>query len=189
MKVYLIYDEGPVDLHHKLAITLPAKWLDQSADKVKECFVERYNKKFPDSPLDDEELVLCVKDESPFTNRAVKHLTSSDTPSKCFTPGMEVRLVEPPKAVLPGRTASGRLQCKNFGCQAEYDEDKNPEGCCMHHAEPPVFHDTRKWWGCCDAIKVFDFEELMCVPGERPRSPTSRPLCPSGLTDVEAAAC
>ena len=23
MKIYLIYDEGPSDLHHKLAITLP----------------------------------------------------------------------------------------------------------------------------------------------------------------------
>ena len=85
MKIFLIYDEGPGP-DHKLAITLPSKWLDQSADKVKECFVERYNKKFPDNELDDEELVLSVKDDSPFTNRAVKYLTSSDTPGKCFVP-------------------------------------------------------------------------------------------------------
>ena len=150
MKIYLIYDEGPADLHHKLAITLPAKWLEQSSDKVKELFVERYNKKFPDNELDDEELVLAVKDDSPFTNRSVKHLTSADTPGKCFTPGMEVRLVPPPKVVQPGRTASGKLQCKNFGCQCEYDENDNKEGSCRHHVAPPMFHDTRKWWTCCE---------------------------------------
>ena len=53
MKVFLIYEEEGQP-YHKLAITLPNKWLEQSADKVKECFVERYNKKFPDTPLDDE---------------------------------------------------------------------------------------------------------------------------------------
>ena len=52
---------------------------------------ERYNKKFPDTPLDDEELVLAVKDDSPFTNRSLKHLTSSDTPGNSFAAGMEVR--------------------------------------------------------------------------------------------------
>ena len=149
MKVFLIYDIGPAALHHKLAITLPSKWLDQSSDKVKECFVERYNKKFPESPLDDEELVLCIKDESPFTNKQFKYLSSSDTPGACFTAGMEVRLVPPEKKVAPGRTASGKLLCKNFGCQCEYDESDNKEGACRHHVKPPTFHDTRKWWDCC----------------------------------------
>jgi len=165
MKIYLIYDEGPSELHHKLAITLPSKWLEQSADKVKELFVERYNKKFPESPLDDEELVLAVKDDSPFTNRSLKHLTSSDTPGNSFAAGMEVRLVPPPKVIAPGRTASGKLQCKNFGCQCEYDENDNKEGSCRHHVEPPMFHDTRKWWTCCPDVKVFEFDELMCIPG------------------------
>ena len=165
MKVYLIYDVGPIERHHKLAITLPSKWLEQSSDKVKECFVERYNKKFPDTPLDDEELVLCVKDDSPFTNRTEKHLTSSDTPAACFVAGMDVRLVPPPKQVQPGMTASGKLRCKNFGCQCEYDEESNREGACRHHMEPPVFHDTRKWWSCCEDVKVFEFDELLCIPG------------------------
>ena len=56
MKIIVLYDAcASAELHHKLAITLPSKWLEQSADKVKELFVERYNKKFPESPLDDEE--------------------------------------------------------------------------------------------------------------------------------------
>ena len=163
MKIFLVYDEA--EPHHKLAITLPSKWLELSSDKVKECFVERYNKKFPDTTLDDEELVLSVPDDSPFTSRTIKHLTSSDTPAKCFAAGMEVRLVPPPpRAAQPGMTASGKLRCKNFGCQMEYDEHDNPEGCCAHHAEPPVFHDTKKWWGCCADVKVYEFEELMAIP-------------------------
>ena len=151
MKVFLVYDVGSNEaLHHKLAITLPSKWLEQSCDKVKELFVERYNKKFPDNQLDDEEMVLAVPDDSPFTNRSVKYLTSSDTPATCFGAGMDVRLVPEPKVQAPGRTASGKLRCKNFGCQAEYDESENCEGACRHHVEPPVFHDTRKWWSCCE---------------------------------------
>ena len=166
MKIYLIYDDNEnVELHHKLAITLPSKWLEQSADKVKELFCERYNKKFPENELDDEELVLCVKDDSPFTNRAFRYLTSADTPGKCFVAGAEVRLVPPPKQAKPGMTANGKMRCKNFGCQMEYDEHDNPEGCCAHHAEPPVFHDTKKWWGCCADVKVYEFEELMAIPG------------------------
>jgi len=164
MKVFLIYDQGPGP-DHKLAITLPSKWLDLSADKVKELFVERYNKKFAENELDDEELVLSVKDDSPFTNRAVKYLNSSDTPGRCFTPGMEVRIVSPPKVVAPGMTASGKLRCKNFGCQKEYTEGDNHEGQCRHHAQAPVFHDTRKWWGCCEDVKVFEFDELLLIPG------------------------
>jgi len=166
MKVFLVYDVGSNEaLHHKLAITLPSKWLEQSCDKVKELFVERYNKKFPDNQLDDEEMVLAVPDDSPFTNRSVKYLTSSDTPATCFGAGMDVRLVPEPKVQAPGRTASGKLRCKNFGCQAEYDESENCEGACRHHVEPPVFHDTRKWWSCCEDIKVFEFDELLCIPG------------------------
>ena len=165
MKIYLIYDIGPSALHHKLAITLPSKWLEQSSDKVKECFVERYNKKFPESPLDDEELVLCIKDESPFTNKKWKYLSSSDTPAGHFIAGMEVRLTPPEKKATPGMTASGKLRCKNFGCQVEYDEGDNHEGVCRHHVLPPTFHDTRKWWDCCPDVKVFEFDELLCVPG------------------------
>ncbi len=165
VKVFLVYNEGPPIYHHKLAITLPAKWLEQSSDKVKELFVEKYNGKFADNQLDDEELVLAVKDESPFTNREWKHLTSEDTPGKCFVDKGEVFLVTPPKARVPGMTASGLLQCKNYGCQCEFDPDKNEEGSCRHHAEPPVFHDTRKWWGCCEEVKVFEFDELLAIPG------------------------
>ena len=30
---------------------------------------------------------------------------------------------------------------------------------------PPVFHDLRKWWGCCEDKKFTSFEELLALPG------------------------
>lgn len=186
MKVFLVYNEcASAVFHHKLAITLPAKWLELSADKVKDLFVERYNKKFSENELDDEELILAVRDESPFTNRDWKHLGPDDTPAKCFVGGGEVFLVSPPKATKLGAPASGKLSCRNFGCQRDFDEDANAEGSCRHHTEPPVFHDTRKWWGCCSEVKVFEFDELLAVPGCQTGRHSSAP--PAIETERKAA--
>eukprot|EP00966_Prymnesium_polylepis_P331874 7387435-Prymnesium_polylepis.1 len=164
MKIFVIYDhEGaPEHLHHKLAITLPSKWLEQSCDKVKEAFVNAYNKKFPDNQLDDEELVLSVKDSSPFTSRDYKLLTINDTPSKSFEDKGEVRLVPAPpsNAGQPGALANGKLRCKNYGCQCEYDEAENSDTACRHHVSNPIFHDTRKWWSCCEGVKVYSIDEV-----------------------------
>ncbi|KAL1512106.1 hypothetical protein AB1Y20_005376 [Prymnesium parvum] len=168
MKVFLIYDHASDPaLHHKLAITLPTKWLEQSCDKVKETFVNAYNKKFPDNPLDDEDFVLSVKDNSPFTNRDYKLLTISDTPAKAFEDKGEVRLVPAPPANAgqPGVLPNGKSRCKNYGCQCEYTEAENSESACRHHAARPIFHDTRKWWSCCDGVKVYSFDELLSIPG------------------------
>ena len=81
MKITVKYDEhSSEEKHYKIAITLPSKWLGQTSDKVKELFVERYNKKYPDNELDDEDMVLAVKDNSPFTNKEWKYLSMDDTP-------------------------------------------------------------------------------------------------------------
>ena len=71
MKVFVIYDapDAPPSLHHKLAITLPAKWLDQSVEKVLVAFLGAYNKKFPDNVLVASDLVMSVKEPSPFARR------------------------------------------------------------------------------------------------------------------------
>ena len=44
MKVFVVYSVGDESLHHKLAITLPSKWLDQSVDKVKDAFIGELHK-------------------------------------------------------------------------------------------------------------------------------------------------
>ena len=169
MKIFLIYDaaEVPAALHHKIALTLPSKWLGQSVDKLLEAFVGNYNKKFADSPLDDEEMVLQVKDESPFTLSDTKTLRTSDTPEAVLTDKMEVRIVRRP-APKEDAEGSGRSRCKNYGCQCEFDEGSNHDAACRHHARAPVFHDTRKWWSCCEGIKVYSFDEMMAIPGHHP---------------------
>lgn len=166
MKVFVIYDapEVPESLHHKLAITLPAKWLDQSVEKVRDAFLGAYNKKFPDNTLVASELVLSVKETSPFARSAVKILSSTDTPESSFEDRGEVRVCKVAATSGPGGSGDA-LRCKNYGCQVEFDEACNDETSCRHHTLPPVFHDLRKWWGCCEDKKFSSFEELLALPG------------------------
>ena len=70
-----------------------------------------------------------------------------------------------PPERAPGTAPSGKPRCKNYGCQCEFDEARNSETACRHHRLPPVFHDTRKWWSCCETIKVYSFDEMMEIPG------------------------
>lgn len=169
MKVLVLYEPAgvAVELHHKLSISLPAKWLDQSVDKVKELFIGAYNKKFAASPLEQSALVLEVKDSSPFTHRDTRVLRSSDTPASAFEDRGEVRVVPPPAAngSAAAAVSPGCLRCKNYGCQCEFKESENGASACRHHAGAPVFHDTRKWWSCCENTKVYSFDELMSIPG------------------------
>ena len=108
MKVFVIYDppDVPASLHHKLAITLPAKWLEQTVDKVKDAFIGAYNKKFPDNALVGAELTLSVKDPSPFTTSDTKLLRGTDTPASSFEDRGEVRVVS--RASAAGPTAYER---------------------------------------------------------------------------------
>mmetsp|Transcript_21316 Transcript_21316/g.68107 ORF Transcript_21316/g.68107 Transcript_21316/m.68107 type:complete len:312 (-) Transcript_21316:210-1145(-) len=167
MKIFVIYDHAsaPASAHHKLAITLPAKWLELSVDKVKAAFVAAYNKKFADAPLDGDSFALQVRDDSPFTHSDVRTLRTVDVPAKALSDRCEVRLVPHRETAAPGATASARPRCKRYGCQVEYDPATNHEAACRHHRLPPMFHDTRKWWTCCADIKVYSFDELMQVPG------------------------
>jgi len=167
MKVFLIYDEAsvPEAQHHKLAITLPAKWLELSADKVKDAFIGAYNKKFPGSPLVSAAMVLQVKDDSPFTHTDTRILKEVDTPAKVMVDKGEVRVVPRPEAGGSSGADGKKPACKNYGCQCEFDDASNHEAACRHHAAPPMFHDTRKWWTCCAERKVYSFDELMEIPG------------------------
>ena len=108
MKIIVLYDAcASAELHHKLAITLPAKWMDQSVDKVKDLFVGAYNKKFPSAPLEADALVLQVRDASPFTVADTKLLKPADTPAKVFEEKGEVRLVPKPAAGAGGGGGGG----------------------------------------------------------------------------------
>ncbi len=226
MKVFVIYDEAsaPASAHHKLAITLPAKWLELSVDKVKDAFVTAYNQKFPDSPLDGAAMVLqargggsradahvmrarqaslaCshvrarrarilsrptarlqVKDESPFTPTDVRILREGDTPAKALVDRGEVRVVP---RMAAGGAAGGEAKkprCKNYGCQCEFEEASNHDAACRHHKAPPMFHDTRKWWTCCDDRKVRPHRRTAAPPRACPTRPGLVQLTRPGPAD------
>uniref|UniRef100_A0A7S4B2U6 CHORD domain-containing protein n=1 Tax=Chrysotila carterae TaxID=13221 RepID=A0A7S4B2U6_CHRCT len=103
-----------------------------------------------------------VKDSSPFTHTSHKLLRSTDTPERSFEDKAEVRVVPKPVATA---SQDKTPRCKNYGCQCEFDESSNHEAACRHHKSPPVFHDTRKWWSCCEGTKVYSFDELFQIPG------------------------
>ena len=53
--------------------------------------------------------------------------------------------------------------CRNAGCGARYVESENADDACAYHPGPPVFHERKKGWACCD-VHVYDFDEFMRVP-------------------------
>ena len=41
-----------------------------------------------------------------------------------------------------------KKKCTRLGCQKEYYEKDNVEGCCHSHDGKPIFHDRKKRWTC-----------------------------------------
>ena len=51
--VYLHYEEGDKDKHTTLKLKLPGSYQRGETDRVKQFFLETYNKKFADNTLED----------------------------------------------------------------------------------------------------------------------------------------
>ena len=52
--------------------------------------------------------------------------------------------------------------CRNKGCGESYRERDNADDACLHHPGPPIFHERKKGWACCD-VMCYDFDEFMSV--------------------------
>lgn len=57
------------------------------------------------------------------------------------------------------------VRCKNYGCNKFFDPTKPECTTCVRHKSPPVFHETAKYWACCQDKKAYDWEEFMKIPG------------------------
>mmetsp|Transcript_70502 Transcript_70502/g.181685 ORF Transcript_70502/g.181685 Transcript_70502/m.181685 type:complete len:170 (+) Transcript_70502:120-629(+) len=57
------------------------------------------------------------------------------------------------------------VRCRNFGCNKYFDPARVEETTCVHHKKPPVFHETAKYWACCQNSKAYDWDEFMKIPG------------------------
>jgi len=53
--------------------------------------------------------------------------------------------------------------CKNKGCGLKYKENENHNNACKYHPGPPLFHDRKKGWKCCD-VHVDDFDKFLSIP-------------------------
>lgn len=180
MKVFVDIreDEAAGRARYQLAITLPAKWLQLPSDKLLDTYVSTYNKKHADAPLERAEWQLCIKDVSPFARSPWKVLAGDAIMGEVFTERQEVWLVPLSSTAGTDGTGAGAAlpTCKNYGCQKKFREEENADDACCHHVGAPVFHDTRKWWSCCEEQKVYDFDALFAVPGcARGRHSTTPP--------------
>lgn len=170
MKVTLKYEEGDdKSLHMTLKLTLPQKYVNGPTKEVIKLFVDHYNKKNSEKPLDVETFHLKVAGGNHLGRDAlVKDAMAHGNECFILPEGAIARSEVPAPAQATGEKkaprADGKLRCKRFGCQKYYDPE-GPEQKCVHHKSPPIFHETAKWWSCCPDKKAYDFEDFMAVPG------------------------
>lgn len=149
MKVMLKYkDEANDELTTSMKITLPKSWVSGPNMKLKQTFVEHFNKKHPEHALAMEETHLLL---------GGRQLKEDDIVEASVKPDAEILIkkgkyageqANPTTASVATSADAGKQlkTCKRFGCNKKYDPDVvDPEGCC-HHKKPPVFHETRKYW-------------------------------------------
>jgi len=187
MKVTLKYEESDAtEQHMTLRLTLPQKYVNGATKEVVKLFVDHYNKKHTESPLDVEALHLKIVGGNHLTHESrvkdtmahgdecyllgekssvpAKRPASSQASTVCTDapPRDNVERDQDGKKVV--RDEKGRIRCKRFGCKQFYDPE-GPEQKCVHHKAPPIFHETAKWWSCCPDRKAYDWDEFMRIPG------------------------
>lgn len=63
------------------------------------------------------------------------------------------------------RKPDGTARCLRKGCQMTFNYSENASDACRYHIGQAVFHDTMKYWSCCDGKKCCEFDDFMKVPG------------------------
>lgn len=183
MKLTLKYEEADEqEQWMTLRLTLPLKYVNGPTADVVKLFVDHYNKKHTERPLRGEELHLkivggdhlaqdvCVRDRLQNGYECyIMGETSSKKPRAAETTlkSTAQKAVAPPPAPAATKVScqdKGKARCKRFGCQQFFDPE-GPEQKCVHHKAPPIFHETAKWWSCCQDKKAYDWEEFMRIPG------------------------
>lgn len=93
------------------------------------------------------------------------HVRPGATPSGTSTASANAQaaaaaaITATPAAAAAKPADDGRLRCRNYGCSVRYLEAENGPQACAHHTAPPLFHDTKKGWNCCEK-RVYDWDEF-----------------------------
>jgi len=185
MKVFLHYEDNESKLLHKsLKITLPKKWKTGPTSKLLEFAVESYNASDlgKSNPLDASQMHLAIKfspedgaqEESegiiaPLASDAVIIEVIDDRDAVYIVHGTSktVQEIEQEKKAESDRKKeelARSLACVHFGCKNRWVKGTPPPDC-THHAAPPVFHETAKFWSCCPQKKAYDWEDFQAIPG------------------------
>lgn len=188
-RVYIHYEEGGEDDHMTLKLGLPKKWVTGPSENLKTTFVDNYNKKHPETPLDCATCHLVNKKGKAIPSEApcdvylehkddvkVKPGPSPAYDAEEVASAQEAKekaaaaptLAASPTAAAAAATSNaheGMLRCKNYSCQSWYKPEENPEGSCRHHVAPPIFHETKKGWSCCKDKMVYDWDDFMAIKG------------------------
>ena len=53
--------------------------------------------------------------------------------------------------------------CRNVGCGEKFTEAENDDAACAFHPGPPIFHERKKGWACCNQTR-WDFDEFLKIP-------------------------
>jgi hypothetical protein len=176
-----------VSAHKTLKMTLPKSWRSGPTSKILHQFIESYNeclppldaslfhlavfRTSPTSPaqertsteegifdpvpcdaaacqaLSDRDHVYVRSGPSQTMSELGKSYSDDAAPSSSF-----------PSPILDPNPVEPLLRCTNFGCKVQF-----PKGCahppspCVHHAGPPVFHETAKFWSCCPNKRAYDW--------------------------------
>lgn len=186
MPVTLRYEEHEdKQFHMTLRMTLPKKYMSGPTRDAVKLFVDHYNKKHPEQPLDHEVLHLKVVGGNHLEREArVEDFVANG--DECYILGGEILPGGMPPVcpiattksssstttstaatttTTPKVQADGRVRCKRFGCVHKFYDPNGPPQQCVHHKSAPIFHETAKWWSCCPDRKEYEFEAFMKVPG------------------------
>mmetsp|Transcript_43518 Transcript_43518/g.100164 ORF Transcript_43518/g.100164 Transcript_43518/m.100164 type:complete len:295 (+) Transcript_43518:74-958(+) len=196
MKIVLKYEESDQqELNMTLRLTLPQKYVNGPSKDVIRLFVEHYNKKHAESPLDVDDLHVKVAGGN-HLDRDERVCDAISAGDECYLlAGSAPAVVRTPcatsssssavaaKSTAPCSTStatSPSYTCEVAGKKADKDKDGKVRckrfGCnkyfdpenppkCVHHKAPPIFHETAKWWSCCPDRKAYDWDEFMRIPG------------------------
>lgn len=156
MKLYLHYEPSEGD-KTTTKLTVPKSWYTKPVSAVIGLFVESYNKKHADNPLEEAEVHLMHEGSSVYSDSIISEVLSEH--GDYF-----IKLGAYVKARIAAVESTKLLKCKNYGCGKSFNEDENVPGACSHHCGPPVFHDTIKFWSCCKDRKAWDWESFQQLP-------------------------
>jgi hypothetical protein len=180
MKVLLHYEDHDNTAFYKtLKITLPKSWKTGPTSKLLGQFVESYNSNeelLKRNPLTEDALHLTIRqhdgEKSAIVPLASDAVTLDVIPdradvyimhgaSKTLQDWEDERLAE---IARKQDELANTVACKNFGCKQRFKRG-GPYPDCRHHAAPPVFHETAKFWSCCPNKKAYDWEDFQNIPG------------------------